>query len=280
MNQTVKDQDLFDLRSIVDAIRAERVLFLMVLSATLAVGAGYAFFAKQWFRAEVVMVQVDTKSLPGGLSQLSGLASLAGVNLSRADNQQPLAVLKSKSLLAAFIETNDLLPVLFAKDWNAKAGTWSVDADEVPDLRDAVTLFDEDLRQVTDDKKTGLITLRVVWDEPETAARWANELVSAANTRLRAQALADAERNVAYLQREIASTAVVTLQESLSQVLESEMQKLLLARGNEEFAFKVVDKATAPKKRFRPFRALVLLGSAIFGLLLASFAVYVKRQFK
>jgi uncharacterized protein involved in exopolysaccharide biosynthesis len=218
--------------------------------------------------------------LPGGLSQLSGLASIAGVNLSRGDNQQPLAVLKSKSLVGSYIDSNNLVPIIFAENWDAKTGSWLVDEERVPDILDAVSRFDEDVRQISDDKKTGLITLRVVWHDPETAARWANELVQAANARLRAQALADAERNVSYLQREIASTGVVTLQESLGKVLESEMQKLLLARGNEEFAFKIIDKATPPKKRYRPYRALVLLFSAFVGLLFASLAVYVKRQLK
>ena len=169
---------------------------------------------------------------------------------------------------------------VFAENWDAKTGSWLLDDEKVPDILDTVSRFDEDVRQISDDKKTGLITLRVVWHDPETAARWANELVQAANARLRAQALADAERNVSYLQREIASTGVVTLQESLGKVLESEMQKLLLARGNEEFAFKIIDKATPPKKRYRPYRALVLLFSAFVGLLFASLAVYVKRQLK
>ena len=280
MNSDNKDNDVFDLRSVVDAVRSDRVLFFSVLLTSIAIGFGYAFLSKQWFRAEVIMVQVDSKSLPGGLSQLSGLASIAGVNLSRGDNQQPLAVLKSKSLVASYIDSNNLVPIIFAENWDAKTGSWLVDEERVPDILDAVSRFDEDVRQISDDKKTGLITLRVVWHDPETAARWANELVQAANARLRAQALADAERNVSYLQREIASTGVVTLQESLGKVLESEMQKLLLARGNEEFAFKIIDKATPPKKRYRPYRALVLLFSAFVGLLFASLAVYVKRQLK
>lgn len=280
MDSDSKDQDLLDLRALVDAIRAERIVFISVLFASIAIGLAYAFLSQQWFRAEVVMVQVDSKSLPGGLSQLSGLASIAGVNLSRGDNQQPLAVLKSKSLVQSYIEANNLVPVVFSEKWDSKTGSWLVEGGEVPGSGDAVLRFDEDIRQVSDDKKTGVITLRIVWHDPEIAALWANQLVQAANARLRAQALADAERNVSYLQREIASTAVVALQESLGQVLESEMQKLLLARGNEEFAFKVIDKATPPKKRYRPYRALVLLGSAFFGVLFAGLAVYVKRQFK
>lgn len=215
MDSDNKDQDLFDLRALVDSIRAERIVFISVLFASIAIGLAYALLSQQWFRAEVVMVQVDSKSLPGGLSQLSGLASIAGVNLSRGDNQQPLAVLKSKSLVQSYIEANNLVPVVFSENWDSKTGSWLVEGGEVPDSGDAVLRFDEDIRQVSDDKKTGLITLRIVWHDPEIAALWANQLVQAANARLRAQALADAERNVSYLQREIASTAVVALQESL-----------------------------------------------------------------
>lgn len=280
MSPTTQDEDLFDLRSVIAAIREERRLFFLVLALTVSAGLGYALLAKQWFQAEVVMVQVDSKSLPGGLSQLSGLASLAGVNLPRGDSQQPLAVLKSKSLIASFIETKKLLPVLFSEDWDSGSGNWTSDPEDTPDLRDGVMFFDEDLRRVSDDKKSGLITLRVIWTDPETAARWANELVEMANSRLRGQALADAERNVSYLQREISAAGVVSLQDSLGKVLESEMQKLLLARGNEEFAFKVIDRATPPKKRYRPFRSLVVLLSGVFGLMLAGAAVYVKHQFR
>jgi succinate-semialdehyde dehydrogenase/glutarate-semialdehyde dehydrogenase len=82
---------------------------------------------------------------------------------------------------------------------------------------------------------------------------------------LRAQALQDAQRNIKYLQGEIAATNVTSLQQAIGKVIESEMQKLLLARGNEEYAFKVIDKAVQPKKRDKPKRALVVLGAALGG---------------
>jgi uncharacterized protein involved in exopolysaccharide biosynthesis len=278
MSADPNNADALDIGAGIDAIRREKLLFFgLVFLFTLA-GVAHVAYTPRSYRAEVVMIQVDSKSLPGGLSQLSGLAGLAGVNLSRGENQQPMAVLRSKSLVSSFIDSNNLLPVLFSDHWNSKAGSWELNPADIPTIRDAVTTFDRDIREVSEDKKTGLVTLRIVWSDAATAADWANGLVKAANARLRLQALSDAQRNVDYLQRQVASTGVVSLQNSLGQLLESEMQKLLLARGNEEFAFKVIDAAVAPEEPYRPRKAVMLVIWFCVGLLVAGIAVYLKRR--
>jgi uncharacterized protein involved in exopolysaccharide biosynthesis len=94
------------------------------------------------------------------------------------------------------------------------------------------------------------------------------------NERMRAQALKEAETNVAFLQTELGRTSVVTLQQSIGRLLESELQKLMLARGNEEFAFRVIDAASPPKERVRPKRALIAVMGTVLGGLLAVFGVF------
>jgi uncharacterized protein involved in exopolysaccharide biosynthesis len=263
--------DSIDISPVITALREQRVTLAVTTLVFFFASVVIAYSMTKWFRAETVIVAVDAKSLPGGLSQLSGLASLAGVNLSRGDSLQPLAVLRSKSLIREYVKSNNLLPILFADKWDAKNRAWVVSAEDQPSLDDGVALFDERIRDVIDDRKAGTITLRITWTDPQASARWANDLVVLANNRLRNQALREAERNVAYLKTEIGQTAVVSLQDSLGQVLESEMQKLLLAKGNSEFAFKVVDAAVTPRKHHRPIIPLLLgLGISlgiIFGVL-------------
>jgi uncharacterized protein involved in exopolysaccharide biosynthesis len=144
-----------------------------------------------------------------------------------------------------------------------------------PDIRDAVRRFDR-LRSVSEDIKTGVLTLGVRWKDPSLAAQWANAYVMGVNARLRAQALAEAQRNVEYLQKEIAATSIVSLQQSMGRVLEGEMQKLMLARGNDEFAFKVVDPATPPKFRDSPKRTLVVVASTLAGGLFSLLVLLVR----
>jgi uncharacterized protein involved in exopolysaccharide biosynthesis len=144
------------------------------------------------------------------------------------------------------------------------------------DVRDALRVFDH-LYAVNDDKKTGLVTLSIRWRDPARAASLANAMVKMLNDRLRAQALADSQRNVDFLQKEMAATSVVSLQQSMGRVLEGEMQKLMLARGNEEFAFKVIDRATPPKLRESPKRSLIAIVSLLAGGFLGVLVVFLRK---
>jgi uncharacterized protein involved in exopolysaccharide biosynthesis len=78
----------------------------------------------------------------------------------------------------------------------------------------------------------------------------------------------------------MAATSVVSLQQSMGRVLEGEMQKLMLARGNEEFAFKVIDPATPPKQRDAPKRALVAIVATLAGGFLGLLAVFLRKAIR
>jgi LPS O-antigen subunit length determinant protein (WzzB/FepE family) len=263
--------DEIDLWQLWDTIWSGRWLIIAITSLFAVGGVTYALIAQEWFRAEVVLAPADKKGgMSGALSQLGGLASLAGVSVGGGDNNEPLAVLKSKDFAREFITDMKLMPVLL-RDWRG---------DKEPDIRDALKFFMEKVRTVTDDKKTGLVTLGVRWKEADTAALWANEMVKRLNDRMRNQALIEAERNVAYLQKEMAATSVVSLQQSMGRVLEGEMQKLMLARGNEQFAFKVIDRATPPKLRDAPKRALIAIVATLAGGFLGILAVFLRQALR
>jgi len=263
--------DEIDLWELWDTVWSGRWLIIAITSLFAVGGVTYALMAQEWWRAEVVLAPADKKALPGALSQLGGLASLAGVNIGAGGDQEPLAVLRSKGFSREFITEQNLMPVLL-KDVKSSDG-------KPLDIRDALREF-EKVRSVSDDKKTGLVTLGIRWKDPETAATWANLMVQRLNSRLRAQALAESQRNVDFLQKEMAATSVVSLQQSMGRVLEGEMQKLMLARGNEQFAFKVIDPATPPKQRDAPKRALIAIVATLAGGFLGLLAVFLRKAIR
>lgn len=246
-------------------------------------GIAYSLLATPWYKAEVVLSPVSERSISGSLGNLGGigdLASFAGITIPSAHGNAPLAVLKSKSFAREFIEDQKLMPVLFADKWDATAGDWKIKGPEQPDIRDGVKYFDETVRIVTEDKKTSLVKLTIQWKDPAESARWANLLVKRLNDRVRSEAIREAETSIGYLQKELLSTNVVSLQNSIGRVLESEMQKMALARANEEFAFKVVDEAFPPKKRYFPQRTLIAITSAVLGGLLGVIYVAIAQQWR
>lgn len=260
--------DEIDLWELWETIWSGRLLIAAVAGLFTLSGVTYALLAQEWYKADVVLAPAEKKSISGALGQFSGLAALAGVDIPGAGEQEPVAVLKSSGFSRSFIEDMKLENLIM--EGEAFQG-------DQPDVRDAVRVFNKNVRSVAEDKKTGLVTLSIRWKDPETAANWANLLVERLNDRLRNQALAESERNVAYLQREIAASSVVSLQQSMGRVLEGEMQKLMLARGNEEFAFKVIDRAVPPKQRDAPKRTLIALVSLLAGGFLGILAVFIRK---
>lgn len=260
----------------------------MVLGIALlivALSVAYVVHAKNWYRAEILLKPMDSRSAEGQSTQLgvmSGLASLAGLGAANNPSAEPLAVLSSREFTGAFITDQKLMPVLYAKLWNPATNSWRPDVKHPPDVRDAIGYFTKQVRTVTEDKKTGLVTMTIEWTDPTLAANWANLLIERVNDHMRARALTEAEANVAYLKDQLAASSLVTLQESIGRVLESELQKLMLARENREFAFRILDHAFIPKRPVSPQVALILVAAVIGGLgigvLCALFANVMRRH--
>jgi uncharacterized protein involved in exopolysaccharide biosynthesis len=269
-------KDVITLSELVTLVWRRRWTTAAVTAFFAGVAVAYAMFATEWWRAETLLVASEQKGsgLSGSLGALGGLAGIAGISLDDDASAEPLATLESSEFIGSFIQDEDLLPILFAQRWDAGAKKWrATDQREWPDARDGVRFFKRNILSVSEDPTTRLVTVAVEWTDPEVAAEWANELITRLNARMRERALADAERNVAYLRRELASADVVTMQESVARLLERELQKMMLARGNAEYAFRVIDPASAPKWRSRPQRVQVVVLGTIMGGIFAIFLV-------
>ena len=96
-------------------------------------------------------------------------------------------------------------------------------------------------------------------------------LVERLNETMRSRALGEAEANVEYLRSQLAHADQVAVEQAISKLLESELQKVMVARGAKQFAFRVVDPAEVPKWRSSPKRtvtvALGLFAGGLVGLI-------------
>lgn len=224
------------------------------------VAAGLSLLMPNWYRSTVVLAPTEERMSMGGLGgAIGGLASLAGISVG-GGNQESLAVLKSRDIIRGFIEDEQLLPVLFADKWDAAAGRWDVnDPKDVPDVRDGVQLFDRKIRSVSEDRRTELVTLSIDWKDADLAASWAAKLVTRLNDGLRQRALTEAQDSIRHLRQQLDVASQVAVRDAISRLLESELEKEVLARTTPDFAFRVVDKAVVPKRKHKPQRAFIVL---------------------
>jgi uncharacterized protein involved in exopolysaccharide biosynthesis len=251
------------------------IIVVMVVICTLAaVVAVYAL--PPWFQSKVLLSAVTDQSSRAGLgssvgsavSQLSGVSKLAGLGLSASEAKaESVATLQSEALTERYISENNLLPVLYSRKWDANRQTWkSDDPEERPTLWKANRYFDKKVRLVETNGKTGLITLTIEWKDPNLAAQWANGLVKLTNEYMRAQAIAESDRNIAYLQDQAAKISVVELRAAIYQLMESEIKKEMIARGNDQYAFKVIDPAVVSEKKSFPEPVLWISAGCALGL--------------
>ena len=278
------EDDEIDLLDLWD-ILAQKWLWIVTgtgLSAIIAVAV--AFLMTPIYRSEVVLVSADDSGGKGGVSalaaQFGGLADLTGVNLGGGGKSEAVAVLKSNALKAGFVKDNQLMPVLFDDKWDASSGKWKEDdPKKIPTLNRAVELLTKDVVNISEDKKTGVITLAVEWKDRTLAAAWANDLVRRSNDIIRTRAIDEAQRTIDFLHQESKKTSVVEIQQTIYRLLEANYKTVSTANAREQYAFKVVDPAVPAdeNRRARPKRALIVILATLAGAFLSILAVFVHR---
>jgi uncharacterized protein involved in exopolysaccharide biosynthesis len=240
------------------------------VTALFAIAAvAYALLATPIYRAQVLLAPVTSSSMNDMVSQVGGLASLAGLNLNLGgDSMHAVAVLKSNEFAADFIQRENLLPILFADEWDPVAQRWrDPNPANHPDIRDGVRFFDKKVRSVAEEGRGGLVTLTVDWTDPDIAAEWAQKMVAQVNERIRARQIEELEQKLAYLNDQLAKATLVELRQAIARVVEDQISAMMLTQARTEYAFKVIDPAFPPKLRAWPKRTLIVIVLTALGFL-------------
>jgi len=279
-------QDEITLRQLFASLWRSKWLIVFISLASVALGTTAALLIPKTYRATAILAPSSDTGTDGQLSTIGslasqfGLSSLAGLGAGGSKSAESAAVLESRALTQRYIKDNGLLPVLFSKLWDAKANRWKVESpNKVPTLWKGVERFQK-LRGVRSDTRTGIVTLTVTWTDAKPAALWANGLVALVNESLRSKAIEESERNIAYLKDQAEQTAAVEGRQAIYKVLENELNKVMLARGRAEYAFKVLDPAVAPEKAYAPRLLVWIIASFAAGAFFASLLVLIRDSLR
>ncbi len=289
MNDMKYSDDEIDLRELFLKLWNKRwVIIAFVILCTAALTT-IAYKMTPIYRATTVVIPAGSSGASGGglgaaLGQLGGLASLAGVNVGSGDSevQEALAVLDSRVFTERFITEKNLLPKLYSKIWDEKTNQWTVEKEAQPTLAKAYAYFDKNIRTVTQDKKTGLVTLTIDWRDRNEAAEWANELVQRLNAEMRARAIEKSEASMGYLDKELKSTAQIGTQEAINRLIEVQVKQRMLANVTAEYSFRVVDKAlpSDADDPIKPKKLLMMVAGPFLGGFLGILWVLIAGAFQ
>ena len=247
-----------------------------------AAGYGISFFFTPQYKADAVLVPSDEMlgaNLNGVLGSLGGLASLVGLEKSGSRESEALETLRSRVLTTWYIDKNGLLPIIFSSRWDPIARKWKAGR-HVPTLADGYKTFDKKIREVVENRKTGLVTISVTWEDPRLAMEWTDGLVNGANDMLRSQAIERSARNIEYLKKASDETTVMEVKATISKLMETEIKKQMVATGDKNYAFRVVDPPVVPERKVFPLRAVFLILGALAAPVLWSLVIVLRSHIR
>jgi len=249
----------------------QRKLIGAITIASTLIATAAAFLMTPIYRAEVLLApssQEDSEGLSALAGQFGDLAAIAGINLGPGKDKtaEYVAALKSRSLSVSFINEQKLMPALFPGKWDKENKRWK-DAAKAPTEWQAFERWDYGIRRVTQDRRTGLVTVAIEWTDPAQTAKWANDFVKHVNTRLRAEAVDEASRSIAYLEQQLPQTTSVEVQQAIYRLIEGQTKKKMVANTREEYAFATIDAAVTPERKHRPRRMTLVLAGLFLGLM-------------
>lgn len=228
--------------------------------------AAYSHMATRQYRAEVKFTIREGFAGSGGLqtqlaNQLGGLASLAGVSIGDGDAQEGRAIelLTSHGFLAAFVQDDAVLRALFPGAARQEGSQ--------PTEQQAVRKLKQSVLSITENKRTGVFSLSIRLPDRQLAASWANILITRANEHLREEAVGESTRSRQFLEEQVLRSEIQTVREAGFRLIESELKSEMLARTQDEFAYRVVDAAYVPDERYYvyPKRNVMVAGGFLVG---------------
>ena len=236
--------------------------------------------------ALVMPAQSQGSSMPGSLSGLGGLASMAGISIPSGNSnnkEEAIAVLTSHQFLEDFIINNNiLLPLMASKGWDPKKNElilnpkiydiknkkWAGKTNTPPSIQEAVRSFRQ-IYIVSENKKNGFVTISIDFYSPYVSKEWIDLIIENINETMRVQAVSMATSSLNYLNEQISKTNISEIKIVLSELAKSETQKIMLSKSSPEYVFKTIDKAFAPEIKISPRRSVICIIGALVGFSLS-----------
>ena len=284
--------DEIDLRELFGVLWAGKIKIIAITAVFAIASIIYALSVPNQYKATALLApaQSDGGGLSGALGQLGGLASLAGVSLGggeSSEGQIAQEIMKSWSYIEGFIADNDLAVEVFAAEgWSKGSNELQIDAD----LYDTETktwlaennntgevgppsswkLFESFSKRlaVSEDKKSGLVSVSFEYYSPLIAKQWVDLYVESINRFMQQRQVTKVSRNIEYLQEQIGKTSIAEMQEVFYSIIEEQTKNKMLAEASPDYAFVAVGPSMVPEQKSQPKRALIcILGTLLGGML-------------
>lgn len=180
--------------------RRKGVALIIIGSLVLSI---LAFFAQtKTYKAETTIMPLKDSS--SSLSAVLGMFGSIPVEPSflrsfgGSDNDRLIAILKSETIALNTIQSLDLMPRLFPKNWDKKRNEWKSEKKQ-PHPKEAAKIFQEDILQLKESER-GTILVQAKFKDPNVAANIASQLLEELDKFINQSSFSVAKKNREFLE--------------------------------------------------------------------------------
>jgi len=292
-NTQISDQydDEIDLRELFSVLWAGKTKIIAITAVFAVASVIYALSVPNQYKATALLApaQSDGGGLSGALGQLGGLASLAGVSIGggeSSESQIAQEIMKSWSFVEGFIADNDLaVEVYAAEGWSKGSNELQINQDAYDSEGSEWLIEDEfgvvgppsswqlfkafsERVAVSEDKKSGLVSVSIEYYSPQIAKQWLDLYISAINKYMQERQVQKVSNNISYLEAQIGKTSIAEMREVFYTIIEEQTKNKMVAEASPDYAFVAVSPSMVPEEKSQPKRALIcILGTLLGGML-------------
>tara|TARA_A100001234_G_scaffold216075_1_gene221594 strand:- start:910 stop:1836 length:927 start_codon:yes stop_codon:yes gene_type:complete len=293
-----QNPDLIDLK-LVFAIIFRNKLFISYFVVVFALASViYSLLLPNIYKAEASLApaeEFETGGSSNPMNSLTGLAGLAGIEIGQGEaskTDQGIARMTSLIFFEEILSERDILPELIAsKGWDPKnnvilfdesiydpeSRVWK-DASKVSKLigyRKFKDSFD-----VETEKKTGILKVSFQHHSPYFSKEILDTVITKINSLSVNKDVTKADLSIEFLNKEIAGTNITEIRYVLSNLVQSQIQTIMLAKSSPEYLFSVIDPPYVNDLKFKPRRSLIVVFGTILGFFLGAICTFIFRKEK
>lgn len=301
MSQKLKDINFANDINITESLQLlwnKKSFILLVSLAFMILSLLYSLSIPNKYISRTLLAPLESKSSLPSMGSLAPLAAIAGANIPNGNStktSEAIQIIKTYDFFTEyFLSDINLEDLLAVEAWdesknkliydesvfNENLSVWVSKTDSTKPSPQAAYVKYLEIVKVTQDKDNNFVNLSIEHHSPFIAKDWVDLIVIKIDDRIRKYDKKKAKSYIDFLNETANSTSLQPLKDSISSLLENQMQILMLASANNEYVFKVLDSAVVSENKTSPNRLQIIILGTLFGLMLSISSVLLNFTYK
>jgi hypothetical protein len=295
-NQVFEDE--IDLKELFTVLWANKIRIFAITGLISLSSIVISLMMNNYYTSETVLIARDQED-SGSLSDLSGVASLVGVDLSGDGSSvfKVLEIIQSREFTKHLITFDNVLPSIMAAEsydtsskkiifdpeiYDVESKTWTreppANGNIVPSYLEAHREYAEML-SIIKDKITGLISIKIEHVSPVFAHDFLSLIIQEANNLNREIDVETTTKALAYLKTELSQTPQVEIKRSISKLIENQLETKMMASIYDDYVLIPLEPPFVPDKKSGPVRSLIVIVSTLLAGIFSVMYVLIRHYF-